>query len=86
MVLNQGPVVCGLADDTVQSVHACSEDVEFTKSFTYLDSVVHSNVSYQSFTLYFLSGPWCYELVQHKLSMCIQAGNDSIYMTFTVWL
>ncbi len=33
----------GLLDDTVQSVHACAEDIEVLESFTYLGSVVHNN-------------------------------------------
>ena len=33
----------GLLDDTVQSVHACGEDIEVLESFTYLGSVVHNN-------------------------------------------
>ena len=33
----------GLLDDTVQSVHACGEDVEICESFTYLGSVVHND-------------------------------------------
>ena len=32
-----------LLDETVQSVHACGEDVEISESFTYLGSVVHNN-------------------------------------------
>ncbi len=33
----------GLLDDTVQSVHACGEDIEVLDSFTYLGGVVHNN-------------------------------------------
>ncbi len=33
----------GLLGDTVQSVHACGEDIEVLESFTYLGSVVHNN-------------------------------------------
>ncbi len=33
----------GLLYDTVQSVHACGEDIEVLESFTYLASVVHDN-------------------------------------------
>ena len=33
----------GLLDDTVQSVHACGEDIEILESFTYLGSVVHNS-------------------------------------------
>ncbi len=33
----------GLLGDTVQSVHACGEDIEVLESFTYLASVVHNN-------------------------------------------
>ncbi len=33
----------GLLDDTVQSVHACGEDIEVLESFTYLGSLVHNN-------------------------------------------
>ncbi len=33
----------GLLDDTVQSVHACGEDIEVLESFTYLGSVVHNS-------------------------------------------
>lgn len=36
----------GLLDDKVQSVHACREDLEVTKSFTCLDSLVHNNGGY----------------------------------------
>lgn len=41
----------GLLDDTVQSVHACGEDVKVTKSFTHLSRVVHNDGgSYQEVT------------------------------------
>ena len=30
-------------DETVQSAHACGEDIEILKNFTYLGSVVHNN-------------------------------------------
>ena len=33
----------GVLDETVQSVHACGEDVEILKNFTYLDSVEHND-------------------------------------------
>ncbi len=33
----------GLLGDTVQSVHACGEDIEVLESFTYFGSVVHKN-------------------------------------------
>ena len=33
----------GLLDDTVRSVHACGEDIEVLKSFTYLGSVVQND-------------------------------------------
>ena len=33
----------GLLDKAVQSVHACGEDTEILKSFTYLVSVVHND-------------------------------------------
>ena len=33
----------GLLDDTVQSVHACGEDIGVLESFTYLGCVVHNN-------------------------------------------
>lgn len=39
---NLGPVVGGLLDSPIQFVHACGEDVEVTKNFPYLSSVVHS--------------------------------------------
>ncbi len=32
----------GLLGDTVQSVHACGDDIEVLESFTYLYSVVHN--------------------------------------------
>ena len=32
----------GVLDETVQSVHACDEDIEILKTFTYLGSVVHN--------------------------------------------
>ena len=32
-----------LLDDAVESVHACSEDIEILESLTYLGSVVHMN-------------------------------------------
>ncbi len=32
-----------LLDDTLQSVHACGEDIEVLESFIYLGSVVHNN-------------------------------------------
>ncbi|KAG0714334.1 putative uncharacterized transposon-derived protein F52C9.6 [Chionoecetes opilio] len=33
----------GLLDETVQSVHACGEDIEILESFTYLGSAVHND-------------------------------------------
>ena len=33
----------GVLDETVQAVHACGEDIEIFKNFTYLGSVVHSD-------------------------------------------
>ena len=33
----------GVLDETVQSVHACGEDSEILKNFTYLGSVVHND-------------------------------------------
>ena len=33
----------GLLDETVQSVHACGEDIDISETFTYLGSVVHKN-------------------------------------------
>ena len=33
----------GILDKTVQSVHACAEDIEILKNFTYLGSVVHND-------------------------------------------
>ncbi|KAG0697185.1 Tetratricopeptide repeat protein 17 [Chionoecetes opilio] len=33
----------GLLDETVQSVHACGEDIEILDSFTYLGSAVHND-------------------------------------------
>ena len=33
----------GLLNETVQSIHACSEDIGILDSFTYLGSVVHNN-------------------------------------------
>ena len=33
----------GMLDETVQSVHACGEDIEILKNFTYLGSVVHND-------------------------------------------
>lgn len=33
----------GLLDNTVQSLHACGEDVEVNKSFTYMGSVVYDD-------------------------------------------
>ena len=33
----------GLLDETVQSVHACGEDIAISEHFTYLGSVVHNN-------------------------------------------
>ena len=33
----------GLLDETVQSIHACGEDIDILESFTYLGSVVHNN-------------------------------------------
>ena len=33
----------GVLDETVHSVHACGEDIEILKSFTYLGSVVHND-------------------------------------------
>ena len=36
-------VFVGVLDEKVQSVHACGEDIEILKSFTYLGSVVHND-------------------------------------------
>ncbi|KAG0724998.1 Polycomb protein suz12-A [Chionoecetes opilio] len=36
-------VFVGLLDETVQSVHACGEDIEILESFTYLGSTVHND-------------------------------------------
>ena len=33
----------GVLDETVQYVHACGEDIEILKNFTYLGSVVHND-------------------------------------------
>ena len=33
----------GVLDETVQSVHACDEDIEILKNFTYLGSVLHND-------------------------------------------
>ena len=33
----------GLLDETVQSIHACGEDIDILDSFTYFGSVVHNN-------------------------------------------
>merc|ERR1712035_25095 len=33
----------GLLDETVQSGHACGEDIDISETFTYLGSVVHDN-------------------------------------------
>ena len=33
----------GVLNETVQSVHACGEDIEILKNFTYLGSVVHND-------------------------------------------
>ena len=33
----------GLIDETVQSIHSCSEDIDILDSFTYLGNVVHNN-------------------------------------------
>ena len=41
-VKTKGQVFGGVLDETVQSVHACGEDIEILKSFTYLGSVVHN--------------------------------------------
>ena len=30
-------------DETVQTVHACGEDIEILKNFTFLGSVVHND-------------------------------------------
>ena len=35
----------GVLDETVQSVQACGEDIEILKTFTYLGSVVHNEVT-----------------------------------------
>ena len=32
-----------LLDETVQSIHACGEDIDILQIFTYLGSVVHNN-------------------------------------------
>ena len=38
-------------DETVQTVHACGEDIEILKNFTFLGSVVHNDgVSSQEVT------------------------------------
>ena len=36
-------MVGGLLDETVQSIHACGEDIDILDSFKYLGSVVHNN-------------------------------------------
>ena len=33
----------GLLDETVQSIHACGEDIDILDSFIYLVNVVHNN-------------------------------------------
>ena len=33
----------GVQDETAQSVHACGEDIEILKNFTYLGGVVHND-------------------------------------------
>lgn len=45
------PLLGGSLNDTIQSVHAFCENEEVTKTFTYLDSVVHnSSGSHQEIT------------------------------------
>ena len=39
----QVQVFGGLLDETVQSIHACSKDIDILDSFKYLGSVVHNN-------------------------------------------
>ena len=55
----------GLLDETVQSIHACSENIDILDSFTYLGSVVHNNGGSCQEVLRWI-GPWCYELTQYK--------------------
>ena len=38
----------GVLDENVQSLHACCEDIEVLKSFTYLGSVVHNDGGFGS--------------------------------------
>ena len=35
----------GLVGETIQSIHACGEDIDILDNFKYLDSVVHNNES-----------------------------------------
>ncbi len=51
----------GLLDDTVQSVHACKEDIDILDYFTYLGSVVQNSggFSHEVISADWL-GPRCY--------------------------
>ena len=66
----------GILDETVQSVHACGEDIEILKNFTYLGSVVHNEP--RSHTADW-PGPRRYGLAQHEylaFSIFVQTDKD----------
>ena len=83
----------GLLDETVQSIHACGEDIDILDSFTYLGIVVYNNGgSCQEVIRQF--GPQCYgltELEYPALSVPVQTDKDSNLQIngnpcLTVWL
>ena len=85
-----------MLDETVQSIHACGEDIDILDSFKYLGSVVHNNGGSRQEILRQIGrpSPWCYGLTQHKyleLSVPVQMDVDSnLHIAgdpcLTVWL
>ena len=68
----------GVLHETVQSVHACGEDIEILKNFTYLGSVVHNNGG-SSKEVTRRIGPRHYGFTQHEylaLSIPVQTDKD----------
>ena len=70
----------GVLDETEQFVHACGEDTEILKNFTYLGNVVHDDGrSSQEVTKRIGLAPWRYGFAQHEylaLSIPVQTDKD----------
>ena len=58
----------GLLDETVQSIHACGEDIYILDSFIYLGSMIHNNGESRQEVLRQIGLPHC---VMDSLSMSI---------------